>query len=100
MSERAIAKNELLCLRHAAGCEVRVRAGVVWLTEAGQPGDIFLRAGQCYRVRGSGLLVGECLTATARVEVRRPGPAWLDALCRRRGASVLRNWRQAVAGNG
>ena len=71
MSEHSLNSHELLCLSAAGGSEIRVREGVLWLTEAGQPGDVILHPGQSYRVRGSGLLVCEPLTGSARLLVRR-----------------------------
>lgn len=40
---------------------LRVTAGSVWLTREGQPDDVVLEAGACYRGDGRGLLVVEAL---------------------------------------
>ncbi|HPT49050.1 MAG TPA: DUF2917 domain-containing protein [Accumulibacter sp.] len=59
--------NSELCLSHAApvrllsakGVRIVCTSGVVWLTVHGEPGDIFLRRGESYRVRGDGLALLE-----------------------------------------
>lgn len=68
-------------LTHARGLELRALAGIIWITEAGEAGDVFLRAGDAYRIRGQGLVVLEAVRDTARIEYQRTGfLPWLFGL--------------------
>lgn len=66
-----------LCLRHgqplrlvrAAGVLVDCLAGTIWITVAGEPADIFLLAGQSYRIRDRGLALIESI-GDGRVRLR------------------------------
>ena len=57
----ALAPGDVLSRAGAAGVLLRVQAGRVWLTEAGDAEDHFLDAGDCHRVRGTGQVVAEAL---------------------------------------
>ena len=46
-------------LAGAAGLRIEARQGRLWLTEEGCLDDVFLRPGQCYRVRSGGRVVIE-----------------------------------------
>ncbi len=66
---------------HARGLELRALTGIVWITEAGEACDVFLRAGESYRIRGQGLVVLEAVRDTARIEYQRTGfLPWLFGL--------------------
>lgn len=65
------------------GAELRALAGVVWITETGAAGDVFLAAGQSHRLEGRGRVVVEAVRGEARLELRRAdGQAW-EALLQR-----------------
>lgn len=65
------------------GTELRALAGVVWITETGAAGDVFLAAGQSHRLEGKGRVVVEAVRGEARLELRcADGQAW-GALLRR-----------------
>ncbi|MBN2691501.1 MAG: DUF2917 domain-containing protein [Burkholderiaceae bacterium] len=60
-----------LRLERAAGTQLRLLSGQVWITESGQPDDVFLSAGQSYDVVGTGRVVVEPQAATATLIVSR-----------------------------
>jgi hypothetical protein len=77
----SLAQNTPMILTHARGVELCALAGMVWITEAGEAGDGFLRAGERYRIRDQGLVVLEAVRDTTRVEYRRTGfLPWLFGL--------------------
>ncbi|WP_428419909.1 DUF2917 domain-containing protein [Methylibium sp.] len=69
-------------LQRAAGLWVEVRSGLLWLTEAGDPQDHFLRAGERHRIAGRGLVIlepqppadGEAAACAAGFVLRRRWP--------------------------
>ena len=71
--------GDSLTLRNAAGQSVRLESAQtlasrpgpvrVWLTEEGQPDDVFLHAGNSYTVRGSGRVVLTVWCGTARLRL-------------------------------
>ena len=63
--------------RHA---ELRVKTGTVWITASGAAGDLFLAAGERYRVPQEGVVLVEAVRGTAGVRL---------VTCRRRWISVL-----------
>ncbi|WP_079418569.1 DUF2917 domain-containing protein [Thiomonas intermedia] len=82
--------GDSLSLRRAAGQSLRIESArapaspcsdpCLWLTEEGQPEDVFLRDGEAYVVRGSGRVVMTVWRGTARVRLNdaaapRPQPA-------------------------
>lgn len=52
--ELCLAENRPLRLRDARGLRIRCTAGTVWITVAGECADIFLAAGDAYRIPGNG----------------------------------------------
>jgi hypothetical protein len=70
-----------LCLTHqlpirllaARGVRITCTAGLVWLTVAGEAGDIFLTPGQSHLVRGDGLALLEGIGA-GRVRFEKVAP--------------------------
>ena len=65
-----------LRLERAAGAQIRLLSGQVWITESGQPDDVFLSSGQSYDIVGSGRVVVEPQAALATLIVSRE-PAWV-----------------------
>jgi Protein of unknown function (DUF2917) len=63
--------------RHAELC---VESGTVWITASGVAGDLFLAAGERYRVPQDGVVLVEALRGTAEVRL---------LACRRHPVSVL-----------
>ena len=63
--------------RHAELC---VETGTVWITASGVAGDLFLAAGERYRVPKDGMVLVEALRGTAEVRLRA---------CRRRLIPIL-----------
>lgn len=55
--------------RRLAAGELRVDSGLVWVTERGNPTDVFLGAGQHYVLRRSGDALIEALCDDTRVTV-------------------------------
>ena len=46
-------------MREPAGSMLQVLDGTVWVTEEGNPRDVVLRRGQCFRLAGRGLALVE-----------------------------------------
>ncbi|OYV28877.1 MAG: hypothetical protein B7Z79_11805 [Thiomonas sp. 20-64-9] len=80
-----------LRLERAAGAQLRVLSGQVWVTESGQPDDVFLSTGQTYDIVGSGRVLVEPLKAfaTATLIVSR------DTACVKRSQSSFEGHRAA-----
>jgi hypothetical protein len=73
-------------LENAAGTRVRCLHGTIWITVPGEPDDVFLRAGQSYRIPRDGLSLVENVESGS-VELEKPVPggrlnAWLEELTR------------------
>ena len=49
--------NDFLRLERAAGTEIQVVAGCVWITEPGRVSDNFLSPGRLFRISGNGLVL-------------------------------------------
>lgn len=60
-----------LRLERAAGAQIRLLSGQVWITESGRPDDVFLSQGQSYDIVGSGRVVVEPQAALATLIVSR-----------------------------
>lgn len=102
-----------LCMRHgqplrlvrAAGVLVDCLAGNIWITVAGEPADIFLLAGQSYRIRDRGLALIESI-GDGRVRLRIAQPAddgWPARLLRQKppaGGMVLSRTDRAASAPG
>ena len=50
-------RNQSLKVRDGLGSTVCAVNGSVWITEQGQPDDIVLKPGSCYRLRRPGLAI-------------------------------------------
>jgi hypothetical protein len=68
-------------LRLPPDVRITCTAGIVWLTVAGEAGDVFLMPGESHHVRGRGLALLEAIgSGQVRLEpVRRSLPARLHA---------------------
>lgn len=69
--ELCLADNAPVRLSRARGVRVTCMAGRVWLTVAGEAGDIFLRPGQSHVIAADGLALLEAL-GDGRVRLERP----------------------------
>jgi hypothetical protein len=70
-------------LAAARGAELRVESGTVWITANGVADDLFLSAGESYRVPRAGKVVVQAVRGTARVRVSRGERFPLAAMARR-----------------
>ncbi|UCV05584.1 DUF2917 domain-containing protein [Dechloromonas denitrificans] len=69
--ELVLAENRPLAARHARGALIVCTAGIVWITVAGEAGDIFLHAGQSHRIRSNGLALLEAIGhGSIRIQAR------------------------------
>jgi hypothetical protein len=73
--------------RHA---ELRVESGTVWITASGVAGDLFLAAGESYRVPRAGRVLVEAVRGAAGVRLVRCGQLSVTAL--------LERWRGLLTG--
>lgn len=91
-SELMLADGVSVRLSGAKGVCVLCTAGTLWLTVEGEAGDIFLRAGEMYKVRGHGLALLEGIAGDARVSFRKDAHSWwmLTGWLLRRFGSVMR----------
>lgn len=85
-----------LCLQHgvplrvarAAGLRIDCLAGNIWITVAGQATDIFLAAGDSYRIAGQGLTLIESIgDGRVRLALVRPAGGWLSRLVRQQNCA-------------
>jgi hypothetical protein len=58
-----LTENSPIRLSNAAGQCITCTAGTVWITVAGDTGDIFLTSGETYRVQCNGLALVEAIGA-------------------------------------
>ena len=58
-------------LQRARGVRITSTAGIIWITVAGEPGDIFLKAGQTHRIASNGLAIVESIGA-GRIRMTKP----------------------------
>ena len=86
--ELLLVDNVPIRLSSANGVCVRCTAGTVWLTVAGEAGDIFLRAGESYWLRGNGLALLEGLVDGSRVHLKKMPSPWRAVVGR------LLRWRR------
>lgn len=66
--------------RHA---ELHVESGTVWITVSGAAGDMFLSAGEIYRVPREGRVLAEAVRGNAGVELMKGKRRSLSALVER-----------------
>lgn len=85
-----------LCLRHgdplrvvrAAGLRIDCLGGKIWITVAGETADIFLMAGESYRITGQGLALIESIgDGRVRLAMARPACGWLSRLVRQQNSA-------------
>ncbi|WP_169836758.1 DUF2917 domain-containing protein [Thiomonas intermedia] len=60
-----------LRLERAAGAQIRLLSGRVWITESGRPEDVFLCSGQSYDIVGPGRVVVEPQAGLATLTISR-----------------------------
>lgn len=101
-----------LCLRHgdplrlvrAAGLRIECLAGEIWITVAGEAADIFLMAGDSYRIAGQGLALIESIgDGRVRLAMARPASGWLTRQVRQQntaGAAELSRTDRAASAPG
>ena len=63
--------------RHAELC---VESGIVWITSDLAAGDLFLAAGERYRVPRDGMVLVEAVRGVAEVRLVACGRRWIPAL--------------------
>ncbi|HXF79282.1 MAG TPA: DUF2917 domain-containing protein [Usitatibacter sp.] len=68
----SLSPGEVLRVDRAAGVEVAVDAGRVWVTEERSSGDVWLAAGESVRLAGRGLALVEAVGGAA-IRVTRHG---------------------------
>ena len=66
-AEIRLLENAPISLRNAAGKQITCAAGTLWITFAGNAGDLFLVAGESCHVKGNGLVVAEAIGSASRV---------------------------------
>lgn len=82
--------NRPLRLDTARHAELRVDSGTVWITASGMAGDLFVSAGEGYRLPREGLVLAEAVRGIARVRLVgcaqpssvAPGEWWRGLLSR------------------
>ncbi len=74
-NELCLGHNAPIRLPGARGVRVTCSAGLVWLTVAGEAGDIFLRSGDSHVIRGRGLALLEAI-GSAQVRLEQAARAW------------------------
>lgn len=72
--------NRPLRLDDARHAELRVDSGIVWITAGGEAGDLFLAAGQSYRLPRRGRVLVEAVRGLASVRLLAPRSALPAAL--------------------
>lgn len=77
--ELHLADNAPVRLRRARGLRVVCTAGHVWLTVAGEAGDIHLQTGDSHRIAANGLALLEAI-GSGRVRLEWPAPQWPSSL--------------------
>ena len=102
-NELCLAHNAPIRLPAPKAVRITCTAGLVWLTVAGEAGDIFLMPGDSHVVRGRGLALLEAIgSGQVRLEkAARPLPTLLSAqlrrLLRRVGSFPMPNRRRALS---
>lgn len=64
--------NQPRRLKPAQGAHMRVESGIVWLTVSGMADDVFLHAGESYRIPARGRMLVESLHGPALVSLAPP----------------------------
>lgn len=78
--ELCLAENRPLRLQEACGLRIRCTAGMVWITVAGESADVFLAAGESYRIPGDGDVLIEGV-GSGRIMVNPEAPGRPLRLC-------------------
>lgn len=86
----ALDRNRFATLRGAT--QIRVTHGSLWLTVDGEPGDVFIEAGQCVALNPRARVLVQAVQAPASAVVLRPA-AWHERL-----RAVWQMWRHSPTG--
>ena len=76
-AEISVARGEIVRLNDAAGSVIRVREGLLWITQDGESADHLLPAGTSFRIERRGLTLVSALRCT-RLQVCSAQPAAAD----------------------
>ena len=111
-SEFCLQERHPLPLEDARDLEVECAAGTVWITQPGEPDDVFLQPGETFRIRSNGRVLVEAI-GCARVRIRavprrpadwrpRQAPEFLPALATNFGSAlgssgILSRWLGAAS---
>jgi hypothetical protein len=74
-NELFLGHNAPIRLAAARGMRVTCTAGLVWLTVAGEAGDVFLKPGDSHVVRGRGLALLEAI-GSGQVRLEQAARPW------------------------
>jgi hypothetical protein len=89
----SLAADRSLRIRAKARTRIACESGVVWVTRAGDPRDLFLTRGECIEL-GPGLIIATALEAAVVGVTERRLPPWIERLAGRvRTRSGLRPMR-------
>lgn len=91
--ELCLAENRPLRLQDACGLCIRCTAGMVWITVAGESADVFLAAGESYRIPGDGAVLVEGV-GSGRIMVNPELAKQSDRLCSWASLFAWRPFRQ------
>lgn len=87
-AEIGLCQGRPMRLNDAAGTYVRCLRGIIWITVASEPDDVFLSAGQSYLIPRNGLSLVEWIdNSSIQLENRRSDnklKKWLSGLSRLR----------------
>lgn len=75
--------NRPMRLDDAQDAELRVEFGIVWITASGAAGDLFLSAGESYRVPRAGRVLAEAVRGNASLKLMKGKRRSLSALVER-----------------
>jgi hypothetical protein len=87
-----LAAREAVSIEDVGGATLRVRRGVVWVTQERDPHDIVLRAGDNWVVERDGRTVVEAQERSSLAVVGRALPGHATRLARRSLLSRTRQW--------
>ncbi|HEX8741173.1 MAG TPA: DUF2917 domain-containing protein [Casimicrobiaceae bacterium] len=96
----SLATREVVTLPDARGAVVRVRQGILWVTQHGSQQDIVLRGGDNWVVERNGATVVEAQNDAVFCVAGKPGTRFQRAIAgprnRRRVGAALTRWLHAT----
>ncbi len=96
--ELNLAENQPIRMLAAKGVSIRCLSGTIWVTQAGQTEDIFLKAGQVYRIGNQRLALIESIgVGSIRIESPRKNAFSQRWFCCMRKKWLAVGSRRAVA---